>query len=976
MEMTCPPQTFLPEPAAGQQIRRRLIVQIAWVLAALAAAILAGWVSGLYPFTGDVPSMKPVTASSFLLLAVFFLVCDDEAKDALQVRIVAGLLVSAGAAFLILPHFGNHLPLWNPGPLTAIILGLLGGALLLHGHRFALFCVTEWLGLAVAALAGTALLAQLYDVPRDSMLFGVAGTSLETSFAGSLAALLLLLWAPKGDFMVLLRDRGPGGRTLRRMVPLALIVLPLLGWLRLYGETLNLYETREGLVYMVSLAIAVVVLVTSYTAAALLREDLARQAMERRRREVAELLDGVVSSTGDAIFVKDPAGRYLLANPTTLAVLGLSEAEVLGHSDDELLPAADAHALRSVDSRVLTTRETVRTEETLRQNGEERCFLSTKSPMYAHDGTLLGVVGIAHEITEQKRLQQAMDWQATHDALTGLANRSLLRDRLVLALAAAERHGNGVALIVIDLDAFKHVNEDLSYAAGDQLLQEVGQRIVRCVRRGDTVARVYGDEFIVVLTEVEGKDWVNEVVQRILQSIAEPWQYEGDEVVLSASAGVSLFPEEAKSGEALERNSEVAMHRAKELGKNRHEFYILKESSEGSRRLDRERELRHALEDGQLALYYQPKIDIESGQIAGAEALLRWQHPTRGLLGPGEFLALAEDSGLIVPISEWVIQEGCTTVARWQAAGLDTGPIALNLSGRQLQDAALAERLTRLIAASGAKCGAIELEVTETSVLRDHEETARILHRFHDMGIKLALDDFGTGYSSLSFLRKFPIACLKIDRSFVRDIHIDPGDAAIARTVIAMAHALKLYAVAEGVETPAQLRYLHHHHCDQFQGYLFSQAVPAETFAGMVANGSGLDLGAMGIGRKHSLLLVDDDENILCSLKRLFRREGYHILTAMSGDEALKILADNEVQVIVSDQRMMGMSGAELLGHVAELFPETIRIMLTGYTNLESVIESVNRGAIYKFLTKPWDDASLREQVRDAFLQHRAKYGR
>ena len=955
----------------------RLTLACSLALGAIGAFVLIGGLFGLYPFYWHEPAMRPLTAVLFLLLAATFFAIDSEGRSRLSTRTVGVTVIVATALFSVLPRIGLLPEGWVLGPLTTVIFALTGLALLVRCGHVGGFCTTEWLGLVIAVLSGSAVLAELFDVQHDSPIFGMTGTAPETGVAGMLVAMLLAAAAPRGHLLALFRDSGPGGRILRRLLPIPLFLLPALAWLRLKGEDLGLYGTREGVVYLVTLAFAAVIVIATLAAAGVRREDLARRAEEVRRREQAVLLDSIIRGSGDAIFVKDAEGRYLLANPAMLSILGLDESEVLGHTDAEFLSPDEAGATHGADKRVMARGETLRIEETFSFSGnEERVLLTTRSPLRAADGSITGVISVAHEVTEQRRLQRAIDWQTTHDTLTGLANRSLLRDRLAQALPLAERRNLGVALLALDLDMFKRINEDLSYAAGDLLLAEIGRRIVSCVRGGDSVARVYGDEFVIVLSEVEGRAWVEEVVRRIIAAVAVPWRHGDDEVVLGASIGVSLFPVDAKDANELERNAEVAMHRAKELGKNRYEFYELAVRSDPARRIDRERDLRHALESGELVLHYQPKVDIRSGMIAGAEALVRWQHPVRGLVTPGEFLPLAEDSGLIVPISEWVVREGCAAVKRWRDEGLDTGPVALNLSGRQLMDAGLAARLATIIGDSGAAHGAIELEVTETSVLRDQEETARILYRFHEMGIKLALDDFGTGYSSLAFLRKFPISCLKIDRSFVRDIHTDPGDAAIARTVIAMAHALKLYAIAEGVETGAQLRYLHHHGCDQFQGYLFSQAVPAEEFVAMVAEGRTLDLEANGISTRHTLLLVDDEEGVLSALKRLFRRDGYRILTASSGNEALRVLAEEDVQVIISDQRMSGMSGAELLGHITDLYPDTIRIMLTGYTQLDAVIDSVNRGAIWKFLTKPWEDTSLREQVRDAFLQHEAKYGR
>ena len=948
--------------------RQRFLLAGGALVALAALVILAAHWAGWYPPPGAVKSTKPTTALMFVLLGAALALQGMPvfAHDTVLQRVLGGGTL-AFAAFALGGKLGFYAVLAAPGPHTLALLITASLGLLLRTERIK-GNPGEWLGVAVMLHAGLVLLSHLFFFEGEySLIFGDLGTTVPTALLALITGALLIAAHPDGFLVGLICDKSMAGALLRRMLPILFVTVLVLGWLRYTGEYAGWYGDHEGIVYMVASA-TVVALVTALYGGHVVRR------MDREAKRQAHLLERVVEDTADAVFIKDREGRYLLANRVALQNIGLTREEVIGKCDEDIMPAEDAAALRVTDLRVIEQGESLSVEEHLNLPGGERSFRSTKSPLRAGTGETAGMICIAHDITEHKRHRAELEFHTTHDALTGLANRNLLRDRLSRALVSAERHRQLVALLVLDLDNFKRVNEEMSYEAGDHLLRVLSARLGEVVRRGDTIARVYGDEFVIVLTEVESRAYVEEVVRRILLAVNQPAAHESTEVILGASIGVSVYPDDASTPEDMERHAEMAMHQAKERGKNCYQIFEMKASAQSIRRLDRERELRRALDEGQLVLYCQPKVELESGQIAGAEGLLRWQHPVRGLIGPTDFIPLAEENGLIVPISEWVFAEARTLATRWRAAGLETGPLAVNLSGRQLQDAALAERLASIIADAGP--GAIELEVTETTVLRDHEETARILHRIHEMGIKLALDDFGTGYSSLSFLRKFPVSCLKIDRSFVRDIHTDPGDAAIARTVIAMAHALKLDAVAEGVETVAQLRYLHHHGCDQIQGWLFSKAVPAAEFETMVAEGARLDLEALGISRQRRLLLVDDDAGVLQSLKRVFRREGYGILTANSGEEALAVLGQHNVQVVVSDQRMGGMSGAEMLARVAEIYPETIRIMLTGYTELQSVIDAVNRGAIYKFLTKPWDDRALREHVRDAFVQYEAKFGR
>lgn len=844
--------TQSPNPLDQADLTRlRLLRCGGLLLAAFAATVFSGWLLGFYPYATTGAYMKPAGALAWLLIG---LAQAGRGGVALLAMPWLPRLAGAYAVFSALATLVLGPGVWLSGPLTAVMLLCAGLAVALP-QRPRGWQPAEWLAAALFPMAASVLLAHLFGVPASSRVFGLSGTSCPTAFACLLAATLQLLAAPNGLLMTLWHQPGSAGLLMRRLLPALLLALPVLGWLRLLGEHLDWYENHEGLVYMVTMAMSAVAVAVVYSARHV-------DSLDRELRDQASLLDSVVEGTADSVFVKDCAGRYLMVNRVALGIIGQTREDVLNRTDTELMTAADAEALRAADLRVMESGESLVLEESLSLPEGGRFFRSTKSPLRSPEGEIIGVIGLAHEITEEKRHRAALEHQSTHDALTGLANRSLVRDRMRQALVSAERHGVVAALVVLDLDAFKRINEELSYEAGDQLLREVSTRIGQCLRYNDTLARVYGDEFIILLTEVDGKEYVEDVVRRILLAISVPWSWqdgemaanaghpaagEDTEVVLGASAGISLYPEDARSTEEMEKHAEMAMHRAKTQGKNRYEFYQAPLAQDSVRRLDREHALRQALEQGQLVLHCQPKIELASGQICGAEALIRWQHPTRGLLAPNHFLPLAEENGLIVPITEWVVSEACATVKRWQAAGLECGPVALNLSGQQLQDTALADRLARIIDESGIATAAIELEVTETSVLRDHEETARILHRFHDMGLKLALDDFGTGYSSLSFLRKFPISCLKIDRSFVRDIHTDPNDAAIARAVIAMAHALKIHVVAEGVETAAQLRYLHSHQCDQMQGYLFSKAVSVSEFESMVAGHARLDLEAYGL---------------------------------------------------------------------------------------------------------------------------------
>jgi EAL domain-containing protein (putative c-di-GMP-specific phosphodiesterase class I)/DNA-binding response OmpR family regulator len=379
-------------------------------------------------------------------------------------------------------------------------------------------------------------------------------------------------------------------------------------------------------------------------------------------------------------------------------------------------------------------------------------------------------------------------------------------------------------------------------------------------------------------------------------------------------------------------------------------------------------DLRRALDEAQFILHYQPKVSCSTGKIKGAEALVRWQHPRHGMVPPDRFIPAMESLGLIIELGTWVLRTACRQARAWQAEGFTDLAVAVNLSGRQLQDPDLYDTVAAALADSGLEPRLLELELTESFLVLDPEEAVRTLGRLKQLGVKISVDDFGTGYSSLAYLKRFPLDTLKVDRAFVRDIMADPNDASITRAIINLAHNLKLTVVAEGVETEAQLGLLIANNCDLVQGYYFSRPVPEEAFIAMLREGKSLASQLIASqGARRTLLLVDDEEFILSSLKRILRRSNCRVLTADSALKGLQLLAENRVDVVISDQRMPGMAGVEFLRRVKDIHPDSVRMMLSGYTDLKSVTDAINEGAIYKFLTKPWDDDHLLANIEEAF---------
>jgi diguanylate cyclase (GGDEF)-like protein len=428
---------------------------------------------------------------------------------------------------------------------------------------------------------------------------------------------------------------------------------------------------------------------------------------------------------------------------------------------------------------------------------------------------------------ERKRYQEQIEHQANYDGLTGLPNRNLLLDRLQQAVFA-QRQVRSIAVVFIDLDHFKFINDSLGHNAGDKLLQQMAERLRSVVRDGDTVSRLGGDEFILILNDQPNEEVMFRAMQRIINKVSEPVNIDGRELVVTCSAGVSLHPQDGPDIETLLKNADAAMYRAKEHGRNNFQFYTAEMNRLVNERLALESSLRRALERNELLLHYQPKLNLESGAIVGVEALVRWQHPEWGLMSPDRFIPLAEETGLIVQIGEWVLRTACAQNRTWQDAGLPPVTVSVNLSARQFRQEGLVNMVSTILSDTGLRADYLEMELTESIVMHNAEAAIAILKGLKELGVQLSVDDFGTGYSSLSYLKNLPIGILKIDRAFVRDISADAGrgDGLLAQAIISLGHSLKLKVIAEGVENEAQLKFLKAHRCDEAQGFYFSHPVP------------------------------------------------------------------------------------------------------------------------------------------------------
>lgn len=558
---------------------------------------------------------------------------------------------------------------------------------------------------------------------------------------------------------------------------------------------------------------------------------------------------------------------------------------------------------------------------------------------------------------------------ALHDPLTGLPNRRLLEQELMRACVGARRTKRPVSVVFFDLDGIKLINDSIGHDVGDEVLMEVATRLQRSAQKDGSVTHLGAYEFVLLFVGID-PERIRKYTQQVIDDLSRPYHVAGGVLSMTASAGIVTSDGNVRDPMELVRQADLAMLRAKQEGRNTWYTYTEDLSVQVVERLELRRDLQSALDTNALQLHYQPIVEGHSGRVIGVEALLRWSHETHGYVSPARFIPLAEETGQIVALTDWVLATACHDSSLLRMRGLPSFPVIVNISPLYFQRANFVENIQRVLRVAGLPAQFLELEITE-GVFLDNEEAAILkLTELRDMGIRTSIDDFGTGYSSLSYLKNLPVDKVKIDRAFIIDAVSDPADAAIVRGIISMAHHLGLTVVAEGVETEPQFAFLRRSYCDAFQGYLFAKPMPFDELLATLGRSGCRLLSSDPLTEPPSqrvLLLVDDEKNILSALTRLLRRDGYHILTAGTPSEAFDLLAKHKVQVIVSDQRMPEMNGTEFFSKVKNMYPETVRMILSGYTDLKSVTEAINHGAIYKFITKPWDDEALREDIENAF---------
>jgi diguanylate cyclase (GGDEF)-like protein/PAS domain S-box-containing protein len=554
---------------------------------------------------------------------------------------------------------------------------------------------------------------------------------------------------------------------------------------------------------------------------------------------VIAMLDAVP----DHVCVVDGDGRWLFANRRMRELFALPNKALAGQGVEEVIAATGANrallsaAFTYTRSAWAIGKQVSREETILNEDGEERLYQFVQIPLYRRDGGRKGMISILRDLTDSRETAARIEFLAHHDSLTRLPNRILFRDRLKSAIALAKRTGDQIGLLIVDLARFREINETLGHDVGDDLLREVGDRLIERVRESDTVARLSADEFGVILTQLKAADGAATAAEGLLQTIDKPFDASVEEITLSACIGISMFPEDSDDPDELLKNADLALSRAKSEGPNHYSFFVAGMNDEVQMRKILENDLRRALAEDQLELYYQPQIDSRTGEICGVESLLRWNHPTRGVLAPGLFIPIAESNGLIMPIGDWILDRAATQAKQWAEEGIFSGTMAVNLSPAQFNNNNVLPIILGSLERSGVDPRMMQIEIVESMAMNDVDATISVLAELRKTGLSISIDDFGTGYSSLNYLKKLPVDKMKIDRSFVVDIGVHPGNEAIITAIVDLGHSLGMKVNVEGIETESQLAFLKQAGVDELQGYLMGRPMPADEIAKLLRDG-------------------------------------------------------------------------------------------------------------------------------------------
>ncbi len=568
------------------------------------------------------------------------------------------------------------------------------------------------------------------------------------------------------------------------------------------------------------------------------QERAARKLTEAELRKSEHRYHSLIETAPDVIYRLTSDGTITSLNPAFEKITGWPSKELIGRPFTHLLHPDDVPIALKGFEQVIVHGQTPPPVElrVLSKSGQYLVGEFSSAPLI-EDGKVIGEFGVARDVTERKQAEQRLRHVAYYDSLTGLPNRELFNDRLRQALIQVRRYRRILAVMFLDLDRFKSINDTLGHKAGDLLLRSASERLVRCVREGDTVARLGGDEFIILFPDILHARDAAVVAKKINKALTKSFALYGQKIFITASIGVSIYPLDGIDVDTLIKNADVAMYQAKAQGRNNYQFYTPTMNAEALRKLILENNLQGALERDEFRLHYQPLVELSTGRIVGTEALLRWQHPGLGLLLPVDFIPLAEETGLIIPMGEWLLQKVCAQGKAWQEAGFPPLRMAVNLSMRQFNQNTVSGTISQALERTGFDPRSLELEITESIVMQNAEQTIATLHELKSLGLRLSIDDFGTGYSSLSYLKDLPLSTLKLDQSFVSALTKNTNDEAISKAIITLAHNLNLKVTAEGVETVGQLEFLRSLDCDEVQGFLFSEAIPADEMTRLMTEG-------------------------------------------------------------------------------------------------------------------------------------------
>ena len=607
-------------------------------------------------------------------------------------------------------------------------------------------------------------------------------------------------------------------------------------------------------------------------------------------------------------------------------------------------------------------------------NGKDRYLVINARLIYSTDEKLLGCIETLADITDCKIFQRQFAFSAAHDSLTGLPNRELLEQRLQQTLYLARRNVDFLAVFWIRLNGFDDISQTFNDVDFETVLCTISRRLLFEVRAIDTVAYCGHGEFTVVASKFRLEEYIPDLAQRLRMAISLAIDLPGQSYTTDCSIGISIFPENGHDFSSLLLKAEEAANRAVQGSFESINFYSSELNKKYLMRLNLENQLKDAISNDEFSLYYQPKVSLVTGRMIGMEALLRWTNPNLGQVRPDLFIPLAETLGLIDEIGQWVFKTACLQYREWRSRGLDPLPISVNLSGVQLRNDSFIEFVRQLLQDMDVAATCLELEVTETSLMGNLNTAKDMLSSLKEAGFAISMDDFGTGYSSLGYLRQLPIDKLKIDRVFVNEMTSDPNSAAIIKATIAMAHALQLTVVAEGVETQEQLGFLHKLKCDEIQGYLYSRPLPVSDMEALLKEHPELPVVGDEESVPRRVLVVDDEPEVLSAVQRMLTDYGYEVETALDGNEGFAVLAKKHVPVVIADQMMTGLDGPSFLEKVKRLYPQTVRIAFTGGYDLDLLADAVNKGAIFKFFFKPWNEADLIDVLDEAFLYYRSMH--